>query len=179
MIITDNASTVLSAIIFIFATIIPTCDRIYTSTICLICSSFIYKYVYVYHLQKSNLLLLLTKLDHLCIMNLFLSYFDTLLFWQIMIVRILTIVDYRFMYFFFSYFMLNLFIEFINYECYFLAFIFTISTLTGLYSFFDYTIKGWTKYNSWLWHYACTCIILSSKLCKRNLDFTDNNLSLK
>ena len=175
MIITDNAKTVLSAIIFIFAAIIPTCERIYTSTICLICSSFIYKYIYVYHSQKSNLLLLSTKIDHLCIMNLFLSYFDTLLFWQIMIVRILTIINYKFMYIFFVCFMLKLFFDFINHECYFLAFIFTIATLTGLYSFLDYTIKGWTKYNSWLWHYASTCVIITAKLCKHNLEFIDNN----
>ncbi len=171
MLLTDNITTVLSGFLLGFTTIIPTCERIYISTIALVFSSLFYKYIYVYHSQKKNLLALLTKIDHICIMNLFLSYFDTIQLWQSSIVRILTIINYKFMYIFFGYFMFNLFFELIYHKCYFLGIIFTISTIIALSSYFNYIKKGWTKYNSWLWHYAHTCIIISVKLSSHNLNF--------
>ena len=169
MLLSDQLCTVFSSFLFIFTIIIPTCERIYPSTIALIFSSFMYKYIYIYHSQNISALTFLTKLDHLCIMNLFLSYFNTMQLWQTIIIRILTILHYKFMYIFFVCFIISLFLEFIYHKCYFLATIFLFSLITALYSYFDYTQKGWTKYNSWIWHYAHTCIIMSVKLCEHNL----------
>lgn len=169
MTILNNITTISSAFIFILATVIPTCPRVYSSIVTLIFSSLVYKYIYIYHPQMTKLLDFSTKFDHLCIMNIFLAYYDTMQYWKSLGVQMLTIVDYRFMYFFFGYFMCHLFVDFVIYRCYFLLFIFALSTCIGLYAYFDYTKKGWTKYNSWLWHYANMCIILCVKLCENNL----------
>ena len=165
----DNITTISSAFIFILATVIPTCPRLYPYIVTLIFSSLVYKYIYLYHPQMSKLLYYSTKFDHLCIMNIFLAYYDTMQYWKSVGVQVLTIVDYRFMHLFFGYFIFHLFVDFIIYKCYFLLSIFIVSTCIGLYAYFDYTKKGWNKYNSWLWHYSIMCIILSVKLCENNL----------
>ena len=163
----DKLITLLSASVFTFAAIIPTCPRVNPSVITLICSSFLYKFTYLYYPHMSILLDIITKIDHICIMNIFLAYFDKMSDWKKMAVHILTLVHHRFMHFFFIYFMCVLLVDFIVYEYYFLLFFFLIATCSGLLAYFDYVEKGWTKFNSWLWHYASLCIILCVKLCDR------------
>lgn len=165
----ENFTTISSAIIFMIAKLFPTCDKINTSILYLILSSTIYKYIYIYHSQNTKLLTFFTKIDHLCIIRLFISYFNTIQLWKSIVIQLFTILDFRFMYLFFGYFMYSLLIEFLQLKCYFLSAMFTISSIIGLYSYFDYTKNGWNKHNSWLWHYANTCIILCVKLNTNNL----------
>lgn len=165
----DNITTISSAFLFLITIIIPTCPRLYPHLLNLLLSSLLYKTLYFYDSKESIILEIITKIDQLCIMNVFLAYYGAMQYWKTLSIQILTFMHYKLMYLWFGYFIVCFLYEFIHTKCYFLAIIFTLSSCIGLFAYNDYSNNGWNKYNSWLWHYSAMCIILCIKLCENNL----------
>lgn len=161
-----NYVTISSAFLFFIPLCIENCSQSHPLILILIISSIIYKYNYLIY-PNTKISYISTKFDHLCIMNVILFHFVSLSLYIKSLMRILTLVDYRYMYMSIGTLLIFLLVELFM-TSYFLGTIMCISLFVSYLSYTDYLEKGWNMYNSWLWHYATTCVLLCVKLSYKN-----------
>ena len=155
--------TICSALLFFFTLCIENCPQSHPTILVLIASSLVYKYTYIFHPKNTNILSIATKFDHLCIINLIMFHFTNLNFYLKTVIRLLTILDYRFMYMIFGTLLTYLFYELFTTNI-FLGVMLSISTFFSYIGYVNYLKNGWNVYNSWIWHYATTCLVMTVKL---------------
>lgn len=158
-----NIITISSSFLFLINLCVNNCKESHPTILTLIVSSILYKYIYIYHQQNKLLLSTITKIDQLCIINVFLFHFVNLNFYLKTIIRLLTLINYKFMYFIFGISLIIVLYQTIIINI-FLSLILCITAFISYISYNDYLKNGWNIYNSWLWHYATACLILSVKL---------------